>query len=138
MILDSDILIALGRSRWRRHLADRLAGVRGPIYTTAINWGELWRGLRRLPPEEREPLSRRYEWDLLPLVGVLDYTRSCAEIYAEVRVELESRGQRLDEADLMIAAVALRHDMVLVTGNTRHFRRVPGLRLENWLEEAAD
>jgi tRNA(fMet)-specific endonuclease VapC len=34
----------------------------------------------------------------------------------------------------MIASIALAHEAVLVTGNTRHFSRVPGLRLENWLE----
>ena len=34
----------------------------------------------------------------------------------------------------MIASIALRHNMTLVTGNTRHFSRVPGLRVENWLE----
>ncbi len=37
--------------------------------------------------------------------------------------------------DLLIASIALRHDLPLITGNTRHFSRVPGLRVENWLEE---
>lgn len=36
-------------------------------------------------------------------------------------------------ADLQIAAIAEAHDFILVTGNERHFRRVPDLRIENWL-----
>jgi tRNA(fMet)-specific endonuclease VapC len=39
----------------------------------------------------------------------------------------------LDAADLRIAAVALAQDLILVTGNVRHFQRVPNLRVENWL-----
>jgi tRNA(fMet)-specific endonuclease VapC len=46
------------------------------------------------------------------------------------------RGQRLDGPDLRIAAIALSRDLTLVTGNVRHFERVPGLRIENWLESA--
>lgn len=38
------------------------------------------------------------------------------------------------DLDLMIASIALCHDMTLVSGNVQHFRRIPGLKLENWLE----
>ncbi len=42
-------------------------------------------------------------------------------------------GQRVAEPDLRVAAIALARDATLVTGNVRHFERVPGLRIENWL-----
>jgi tRNA(fMet)-specific endonuclease VapC len=42
-------------------------------------------------------------------------------------------GQRIDEPDLRIASIVLSHGMTLVTGNVPHFRRVPGLLMENWL-----
>ncbi len=67
-------------------------------------------------------------------------SRSCRStslrpgLYAEIRVALEASGQRLDDPDLRIAAICLAHDLTLVTGNVRHFERVPGLRVENWLE----
>lgn len=41
----------------------------------------------------------------------------------------------MDEADLRIACIALAHDRTLATGNVRHFSRVEGLRVENWLKE---
>lgn len=37
------------------------------------------------------------------------------------------------EPDLRIASIALAHDLTLVTGNARHFSRVPGLNVENWM-----
>ena len=46
---------------------------------------------------------------------------------------LEAVGRPLEDADLQIAAICLAHDLTLVTGNVRHFERVPGLRVENWL-----
>jgi tRNA(fMet)-specific endonuclease VapC len=53
--------------------------------------------------------------------------------YARIRVEQERSGSRLDSMDLLIAATALGKDFTLVTGNFRHFSRIPGLRLENWI-----
>jgi len=41
----------------------------------------------------------------------------------------------IGDADLRIAAIALVRDFTVVTGNLQHFQRIPGLRVENWLEE---
>lgn len=56
-----------------------------------------------------------------------------ARRYALVRAGLESRGEAIGPNDLWIAATALAWGAILVTGNTREFRRVPRLHLENWL-----
>ena len=56
-----------------------------------------------------------------------------ARRYGEVRTELERRGTPLGDADLRIAAIALARGLTVVTGNIRHFQRVPGLQVENWL-----
>ncbi|HSR22290.1 MAG TPA: hypothetical protein VLW53_01985 [Candidatus Eisenbacteria bacterium] len=50
-----------------------------------------------------------------------------------MRADLERSGRPLAEPDLRIAAIALAHDLTLVTGNGRHFSRIPGLRVESWL-----
>jgi len=78
-------------------------------------------------------LRARYEDSLLPALEVLSFDKLSAETYGEIRVRLECQGTPLDEADLMIAAIALRHDLPIATGNVRHFERVPGLRVEDWL-----
>jgi predicted nucleic acid-binding protein len=46
---------------------------------------------------------------------------------------LELKGERLQDADIMIAAIALQHNLTLVTNNVNHFKRIKNLRLENWM-----
>ena len=64
---------------------------------------------------------------------VLAFDEEAARSYAELRQFLEARGIPIGIADTQIAATALANDLTVVTGNVRHFSRVPGLRLENWL-----
>lgn len=49
--------------------------------------------------------------------------------YGRLKVKLEKKGRRLDEFDLLIAATALSFDLILVTRNTKHFSRVPRLKI---------
>jgi tRNA(fMet)-specific endonuclease VapC len=55
-----------------------------------------------------------------------------AEVYGQIRADLASRGQIIGPNDLLIAAIALRRQMTLVTNNTKEFKRVSGLVLEDW------
>lgn len=57
------------------------------------------------------------------------------EDYAKLRAGLERQGCKLDSMDLFIAASALAEDLTLVTHNTEHFSRVPGLKLEDWIQD---
>ncbi len=53
--------------------------------------------------------------------------------YAKIRWSLERVGKKVDTMDLFIGSTALCHKMVLVTGNTKHFERFEGLKLDNWM-----
>ena len=53
--------------------------------------------------------------------------------YGELRYMLEKQGKKIGDMDMFIAATALEEDLILVTGNTEHFERIPGLKIENWL-----
>lgn len=63
---------------------------------------------------------------------IFPFDGQAAERCGSLRPHLEAVSQRLDESDLRIAAIALVNDLTLITGNTRHFSRVPGLRVEDW------
>lgn len=60
---------------------------------------------------------------------------SSIKTYAKTRAQLEASGFRIDDLDLFIASTALENDMKVVTSNTKHFFRVPGIKLEDWREE---
>lgn len=132
MILDTDVLSAVVSPRCPERVVKELGGTEGPIYTTAVNWGEIAYGLARHARGDR--LRKAYETRVLPALEVLGFDQECAEVYGRLRARLERKGEPLGEADLMIAAIALHHGLTLVSGNTRHFSRVPGLKLVNWLE----
>ena len=70
---------------------------------------------------------------LLPAVNLLSFDSKAAFVCGKIRAELEKAGTPLALADLEIAAIAIANKLILVTGNIRHFVRVPGLTVENWL-----
>lgn len=71
---------------------------------------------------------------LLAHVQVFDLPEAAAGHYADVRADLRRRGAMIGANDLLIAAHARSLDLVLVTNNVAEFRRVEGLRVENWVE----
>lgn len=54
--------------------------------------------------------------------------------YAKEKSRLKSKGTPIDDFDLLIASTALANGMIMVTDNTKHFSRIEGLTLENWIE----
>ena len=54
------------------------------------------------------------------------------KLYGKLKAELEQKGLRLDDFDLLIGATSIVNKMTMVTSNTRHFERIPGIRLEDW------
>jgi tRNA(fMet)-specific endonuclease VapC len=71
--------------------------------------------------------------DFLKECEILDFDRRCAEVFGELRGILKPRGITIPPPDLMIASVALAHDLTLITHNTADFQRIPHLRLDDWL-----
>ena len=68
-------------------------------------------------------------------VEIISLGLESAEIFAMLKADLEKAGTPLDDFDLILAACALSHDLVLVTNKIRHFKRIQGLKLENWTQE---
>jgi tRNA(fMet)-specific endonuclease VapC len=128
---DTDVLSATMRRQPSLALIRRLALVpAAQQHTTAITVGELLYGASRAV---RADLVDRVRALIAEAVVVLAFDSEAAAVYARLRFELEAEGRPLAEPDLRIASIALARDLTLVTGNGRHFSRVPGLRVEDWL-----
>lgn len=119
---------APGYVRWLRTVSQR-----GQL-TSAIVVGELYRGAFRSPA--REKWLGRIEEEILPRLRVLPFDTAVAKIYGELRAEMERLGRMPGEADLQIAATAVRHRVILVTGNLRHFETLPNVIVSPVLAEA--
>ena len=131
---DTDTLSAVIRRDPPLHLIRRLAQVAPTDQaTTTINLGELLYGAARRGSEQ---LASRVREVVATATSILPFDEDAAEVYGPLRAQLERAGRRLDEPDLRIASIALSRELTVVTGNVRHFSRVPGLAVENWLVES--
>lgn len=100
------------------------------IYTTSISKFELQYGLIKKPQ-----LQKPYADQLNLLgrkIGFLDFDRDAAGIAAAIKHQLFKRGTPISLEDIMIAAIALSHEYVVVTSNTKHFELIAGLAIEDW------
>ena len=134
-LFDTDAISELLKPRPAASYVRWLANVqREEQFTSAVVVGELYQWAFRSPAVARHLAN--IEKRILPAVSVLSYDAPAARVYGEVRAHLEGTGRPLADADLQIAATALLHDLELVTGNLRHFGRVPGLRISGALADA--
>ena len=128
---DTDILSALIRPAPPPRLIRRLAFVPPDSQaTTSISVGELLYGLAK---RGSQGLAERVREVIEQTQLVIPFDRRAAEVYGPLRARLESEGRRLNDPDLFIAAIAMSRELTLVTGNIRHFARIPGLQVEDWL-----
>ena len=112
-------------------LTHRFVQHSGRLFIPTVVLGELYAwAYRRASPAS---LIDKIENDLMSDVAVLDYDQECSKEFGRLRGLLAQQGRETSRLDLMIAAVALVHDLTLVTHNTADFQFVPGLRLEDWL-----
>ncbi|HJS20643.1 MAG TPA: PIN domain-containing protein [Anaerolineales bacterium] len=127
-ILDTDHCIAILRKKLdlMQHVS-----AEEELYITVVSVAELTHGAER--SLHRDDNLARLEV-LLAALTVLPFDESSARRFGQLKAELETRGQPLDDLDLEIASIALENKLPLVTNNTNHLKRIEGLELQNWIE----
>jgi predicted nucleic acid-binding protein len=134
-LFDTDAVSEVLRSQPNPHYVEWLRTIpRDEQFTSAVVVGELYQGAFRSMNRERHLAN--IEQRLLPAVTVLSYHLAAARVFGEIRARLEESGNILPDADLQIAATALYHDLELVTGNVRHFKRISELKINPILDRS--
>jgi tRNA(fMet)-specific endonuclease VapC len=128
-LLDTDICIYIRRERPPKILARFAKLERGEVGISVITYGELAYGAAKSAEPERAASGLQRLIELLP---VLPLPEEAGKAYGALRAALATRGDLIGPNDLWIAAHAITSGLVLVTNNEREFKRVKGLRLENW------
>lgn len=130
-LLDTDILSNLMKRTPSGSLKTRMASVPASSqFTSSITLGELVFGAKK---KGSGRLMQKVEQRVVSVLPVLPFDADAARRYGEVRAELERRGTPIGDADLRIASIALARGLIVVTGNVKHFERVPDLTVQNWL-----
>ncbi len=128
-LLDTNICIYVRRQKPEKVLRRFRALRQGEAALSVITFGELLYGAAK-SVQRAEALERLEE--LAHLLPVLPLPEAAAEAYGIMRAELERKGEMIGNNDLWIAAHAKAAGLTLVTNNEREFRRVHGLKVQNW------
>jgi tRNA(fMet)-specific endonuclease VapC len=128
-LLDTNIVSAILRKSSSGAISRLEQSGPGTVMTSIIVAAEARFGIRK---KGSAILANRLE-ELFARVAVAPFEAPADRHYAELRTELERRGHPISANDMLIAAHALALGCTLVTDNEREFRRVPDLKVENWI-----
>ena len=130
-LLDTDTIIYILKgnpvveNNLQRHYYD-------PIKISVITLMELYYGAyksQKVTSNLAKIKTLQNSLEIIPL------GQEIAEIFGIQKANLEKRGTSLDDFDLILGCSALAHNLTLVTNNSKHFKKIEGLKLTNWTEE---
>ncbi|MGA8272322.1 MAG: type II toxin-antitoxin system VapC family toxin [Candidatus Sulfotelmatobacter sp.] len=128
-LLDTNICIYI-RQKKPDEVLRRFRNLRpGEAVLSVITYGELLYGAAK-SAQHTAALERLR--GLVRLLPAMALPETAAEAYGALRAELESKGEMIGNNDMWIAAHALAAGLTLVTNNEKEFRRVRGLKIQNW------
>jgi len=130
-LLDTNICIYIRRRRPPGLLARFERLKLGEAVLSVITYGELIYGVEK--SQFREQATKQLA-ELAGLVPIMALPPQVGEFYGAIRASLEARGEIIGNNDLWIAAHAKAAGLTLVTNNEREFRRIHGLKMQNWVE----
>jgi tRNA(fMet)-specific endonuclease VapC len=134
-LLNTNVLAQPVRPSGNTRVLERLEAHRGEVAIPAPVLHEITYGYLILPPSRKRELLAEYVATKVRLIiPVLPYDDRAAHWHAEQRAILESVGRSPALLDGQIAAIAATNELILATGNTRHFADFPELQAEDWFE----
>ena len=128
-LLDTNICIYLIKKQYPEILSKLLRVGFGKIGISTITLAELEYGVAN-SNRTFEVQTALLEF-ILPF-EILDFNYSAASFYGKIRKELKDKGRPISDMDMLIAAVAMANGLIIVTNNEKEFRRISGLKIENW------
>jgi tRNA(fMet)-specific endonuclease VapC len=128
-LIDTDIVInsIKGNKKVNQRISEYAAI---PKTISIITFGELLYGAKKSIQRDKNTSIIYRLAEIFPIVGI---TRSTIEAFTDIKIALDLKGERIEDFDLLIAATALSLNYTLVTNNTKHYKRIEGLQLENWM-----
>ncbi len=131
-LFDTDVLSNIVKLKPSQTLLKKIQKLPKELqYTSSINIGEIHYGANR--SSRKEQIIEAFEERVFPSVHIVGFDETSGKLFGELKAALEKQGIVCSEPDLRIASIAIQHDFILITGNTKRFEKISGLSIENWI-----
>ncbi len=131
-LFDTDVLSNIVKLKPSQTLLKKIQKLPKELqYTSSINIGEIHYGANR--SSRKEQIIEAFEERVFPSVHIVGFDETSGKLFGELKAALEKQGIVCSEPDLRIASIAIQHDFILISGNTKHFEKISGLSIENWI-----
>jgi tRNA(fMet)-specific endonuclease VapC len=131
-LLDTNICIFLIKQQ-SQEIVQKLSTIAVEnIFLSAITVAELRFGADKSQFSEKNHSA--LDEFFLPFT-ILPFNENAALAYGKIRSQLEKKGLPIGSMDMLIASIAYTEKLTVVTSNTSEFKRVPGLKVENWVKK---
>jgi tRNA(fMet)-specific endonuclease VapC len=128
ILFDTDVCIELLRNNQK--VVKHRQKYSGAVAVSFMTAGELFYGATKSDnPTDNEQLVTRF----LQTVVVIQTDMPILSCFGKIKAELKNKGIAIPDADILIAATALQNAEALITGNAKHFSRIEGLTIKNWI-----
>jgi tRNA(fMet)-specific endonuclease VapC len=128
-LLDTNICIFAIKNKSVRLLNRLKEKTKVGLYVSAVTVAELEYGCANSQKVDKNRLAML---KFLSVLNILPFGDSDAVKYGQLRAELKRRGELIGPIDMLLAAQALANELIFVTNNTDEFKRVAGLKIEDW------
>ena len=133
-ILDTNIFSELIKPKMDGNVFSRYQNLLDQIYLATPVWQELYYGWQIMPDGKKKQDIYHFMTSQVATLPHLHYTKACADIHATIRAKAKQSGKMLSYVDSEIASIAISNNMILVTRNTKDFKNIDTLKIENWFE----
>ncbi len=129
-LIDTNIISAFMRGDTAViHKTEKYLRFHRTLSVSVITYYELIRGLKALSNINKLNAFKKF----MSSCEILDLDSLTAEKAAEIYDALKKKNTLIEDADILIAATAIKNELVVITDNTRHFDRIDNLEISNWL-----
>ena len=130
ILLDTNVVIAFFNGN--KAVLKRIQSEIGRIALSTLVVAELDYGAKA-SQKAKENIEKLHRF--VDIVQVVPFDLESAKIFGTIKSKLRKLGKPTGETDALIAATAMAHKALLVTGNKRHFENIEGLKIESWPTE---
>jgi tRNA(fMet)-specific endonuclease VapC len=127
-MLDTDICSYAIKENKKNVMDNLITHQNDDICISAITKAEMLHGAKK---KNSDKITAKIK-DFLKIVTIVPFDTDSADVYADIKNELEKNGTPIGNMDMLIASCAISNDAILVTNNLKHFSKICNLKIQNW------